>query len=394
MPIKNKIHASICALLLVIASFFATGTPSYAVPTQADLDAARARLEELGQEMGAIQSNLMEAEGALEATRNRIDETNASIERTQAELTERRDVLGKRMRSSYKSGSGTILDLFLSARDFEDIVNVIYYIDKVSESDARAIDEIQQLEKQLEEQRAELEATQKEQEGQITEIEAELQAYDAKLAEAQAYYDQLDAEIQAELARQAEEEARRQAEQAASQQSSGLSTVVDALDAGGGGSGDSGYPGESASSDDPGETSAPSGGSGNSVIASSDVISNAYQLVGMPYKTWWSGRNYGPDADGYDCCGLVATSYQMAGYSTPYATSVSGLMSWVQARGNWKSCNLSNYQEVLNPGDIIFCSYGHVAIYLGGEYMIHAPYPGQYVCVAWVYDCIGGGFGG
>ena len=114
----------------------------------------------------------------------------------------------------------------------------------------------------------------------------------------------------------------------------------------------------------------------------------------MPYKTWYSGRNYGPDADGYDCCGLVATSYQMAGYSTPYATSVSGLMSWVQGRGNWKDCNLSNYQQVLNPGDIIFCSYGHVAIYIGGEYMIHAPYPGQYVCVAWVYDCIGGGFGG
>ena len=394
MLIRNRIHSSACVLLLVLTSLLALSTPSYAAPTQADLDAARARLEEIGQEMGAIQSNLMEAEGALEATRNRIDETNASIEKTQAELTERRIVLGKRMKSSYKSGSGTILDLLLGARDFEDIVNVIYYIDKVSESDARAIDEIQQLEKQLEEQKAELEATQKEQEGQITEIEAELQEYDAKLAEAQAYYDQLDAEIQAELARQAEEEARRQAEQAAAPQSSGLSTVVDALDAGGGGATDSGYPDESASSSGSDEADAPSGDSGNSIVASSDVISNAYQLVGMPYKTWWSGRNYGPDADGYDCCGLVATSYQMAGYSTPYATSVSGLMSWVQGRGNWKSCDLSNYQEVLNPGDIIFCSYGHVAIYLGGEYMIHAPYPGQYVCVAWVYDCIGGGFGG
>ena len=63
-------------------------------------------------------------------------------------------------------------------------------------------------------------------------------------------------------------------------------------------------------------------------------------------------------------------------------------------RTSSKDCDLSNYQQVLNPGDIIFCSYGHVAIYIGGEYMIHAPYPGQYVCVAWVYDCIGGGFGG
>ncbi|HQE69883.1 MAG TPA: NlpC/P60 family protein [Atopobiaceae bacterium] len=389
MLIRNKLCSLICAFLLAFTSFFAFSLPSLAVPTQADLDAARAHLEELGQKMSATQSSLMEAAGALETTRNKIDETNASIEKTQAELTERRDILGKRMRSSYKSGSGTILDLVLGARDFEDIVNVIYYIDKMSESDARAIDEIQQLERQLEEQKAELEATEKEQEGQIAEIESQLQEYDAQVAEAQAYYDQLDAEIQAELARQAEEEARRQAEQEAAAQNSGLSTVVDALDAGNSGSYDSG---SSSSSSDSGSDSSSS--SGNSIVASSDVIANAYQLVGMPYKTWWSGRNYGPDASGYDCCGLVATSYQMAGYSTPYATSVSGLMSWVQGRGNWKSCNLSNYQNVLNPGDIIFCSTGHVAIYLGGEYMIHAPYPGQYVCVARVYDCIGGGFGG
>lgn len=386
MLIRNKLCSLICAFLLAFTSFFAFSLPSLAVPTQADLDAARAHLEELGQKMSATQSSLMEASGALEMTRNKIDETNASIEKTQAELTERRDILGKRMRSSYKSGSGTILDLVLGARDFEDIVNVIYYIDKMSESDARAIDEIQQLERQLEEQKTELEATEKEQEGQIAEIESQLQEYDAQVAEAQAYYDQLDAEIQAELARQAEEEAHRQAEQAAAQDS-GLSTAVDTIETNSGGTSD---PGGSSSSGDSSGTSQQQ----NSIVASPDVISNAYQLVGMPYKTWWSGRNYGPDADGYDCCGLVATAYQMAGYSTPYATSVSGLMSWVQGRGNWKSCNLSNYQDVLNPGDIIFCSYGHVAIYLGGEYMIHAPYPGQYVCVAWVYDCIGGGFGG
>lgn len=392
MFIRNRLCSLICAFLLVFTSLFAFSLPSSAVPTQADLDAARAHLEELGQKMSAIQSSLMEAEHALETTRNKIDETNASIEKTQSELSERRDVLSKRMRTSYKSGPGSVLDLILGARDFEDLVNVIYYIDKMSESDARAIDEIQQLEAELEEQKSVLEATEKEQQGQINEIESQLQDYDAQLAEAQAYYDQLDAEIQAELARQAEEEARRQAEQAAAQatEQSGLSTVVGVLDGGSSDSYDSGDSGSSSS----GSNSGGSSSSNNSIVASSDVISNAYQLVGMPYKTWWSGRNYGPDADGYDCCGLVATSYQMAGYSTPYATSVSGLMSWVQGRGNWKSCNLSNYQDVLNPGDIIFCSTGHVGIYLGGEYMIHAPYPGQYVCVAWVYDCIGGGFGG
>jgi cell wall-associated NlpC family hydrolase len=105
--------------------------------------------------------------------------------------------------------------------------------------------------------------------------------------------------------------------------------------------------------------------------------------------------NYGPNADGFDCCGLVATAYHMAGYSTPsYATSVPGLIAEMKSRGNWKDCNLSNYQSVLSPGDVIFCSTGHVAIYCGGSTMIHAPVPGSYVCYANVYACIGGGFGG
>ena len=97
---------------------------------------------------------------------------------------------------------------------------------------------------------------------------------------------------------------------------------------------------------------------------------------------------------GFDCCGLVATAYHLAGYSTPYATNVPGLMSWVKGRGNWKDCNLSNYSSVLSVGDIIFCSTGHVAIYAGGNQMVHAPSPGGYVCYARVYACIGGGFGG
>ena len=392
MRLTNKICALTCAFILALSTFAISVRPAYAVPTQDDLDAARAQLEQLGAEMASIQENLQKAECDLEETRNRIDETNAAIADTEAELDARRILLGNRMRSSYKSGRGTIFDLLFGARDFEDLVNIIYYIDKVSESDANAIDDIITLEKQLEEQKAALEIAQQQQEAQIAETERQLAEYDEKIAEAQAYYDQLDAEIQAELARQAEEEARRQAEleaQQAAEQNGGLTNVIGAIE-----TGDNGTQSGTDTPAGPTTTDEPTPAQYNSIVASPDVIANAYQLCGMPYKTWYSGRNYGPDADGYDCCGLVATSYQMAGYSTPYATSVSGLMSWVQGRGNWKDCNLSNYQQVLNPGDIIFCSYGHVAIYIGGEYMIHAPYPGQYVCVAWVYDCIGGGFGG
>ena len=99
--------------------------------------------------------------------------------------------------------------------------------------------------------------------------------------------------------------------------------------------------------------------------------------------------------EGYDCCGVVSTAYHLCGYSYPaYQAPVLSIMNSIKSRGNWKDCNLSNYQSVLVPGDVIIVTTGHVAIYAGGNQMIHAPLPGQYVCYATVYSCIGGGFGG
>ena len=355
---------------------------------ESQLSEVNARLEELGREIASIQQELMDAEECLEITRGEIEETQASIEETQAELEERREALGLHMRGSYKMGLFGMIDTLLGSTSFEDLINRIFYLDKISEASAADIAEIERLEQELADRQAELEQIQARQQEEIEACEAKVVEYESKIAEAQEYYNDLGAEIQAKLAeeeakraeeeakraeeaeaREAEEEAKRRAEEAARQAAlaaAGVQTSEDAAVA---------------------EQVAVATGS-------SDVVANAYTLIGRPYKTWWSGRNYGPDAPGFDCCGLAATAYHMAGYSTPYATSVPGLMNWVRSRGNWKDCNLSNIDQVLAPGDMLFCSTGHVAIYIGGGMMIHAPSPGRYVCVAPVYACIGGGFGG
>ena len=343
---------------------------------------AQVRLEELGEQIAAIQAELMEAEERLEDTRNQIAETSAQIEATRSELAERREALGTHMRGSYKMGSTGMIDTLMGATSFEDLINRIYYLDKISEQSATDISEIDRLEGELTAHEAELEEQQARQQDEIEATEAKMAEYEAKVAEAQEFYAALDAEVQealaAEEAKRAEEEAKRAEQEeakkaedeAARRAEEARRAAIEAMNAGG----------------DQQPVEAPAG--------SSDVVANAYALIGRPYKTWWSGRNYGPDAPGYDCCGLAATAYQMAGYSTPYQTPVTGLMSWVRSRGNWRDCNLSNVDSVLNPGDLLFCSTGHVAIYIGNGQMIHAPYPGRYVCVAPIYACIGGGFGG
>ena len=116
------------------------------------------------------------------------------------------------MRSGYKTGAVSFLDVLFSSTSLEDFANRIYYMDKVNEQDAETIGRINELEQQLEDEMATLEAQKVTQEQRLAEVEAKVGEYEALVGEAQEYYNQLDAEIQAELARQAEEEARRAAE--------------------------------------------------------------------------------------------------------------------------------------------------------------------------------------
>lgn len=376
---------------------------------QAQLDQARADLNSMGDQLATLQNALSTTTEALEATRSQVTETQEKIDATSAELEQKRGVLSGRMRSAYKGGSETALDVILGSTSVEDLVSRVYYLDKVNDSDANAIDEVRSLTEQLQQQMSDLESQQSEQEAQAEAAQQNLSSYESEVERAQSYYNSLDSQVQEALAK----EAAHQAEQSshgsttggisnavstventnAAQNNGGVANTDNATNKGdapaqdqtkpsagegpnGGGASDSG-------------TTTPSKGS-----AHPGIVSCAAQFLGYPYKSYYQGVNYGPNADGFDCCGLVATAYHLAGYSLPYATTVGGLMSYIKGRGNWKSCSLSNYQDVLAVGDVIFCSKSHVAIYAGGSTMIHAPVPGKYVCYANVYACIGGGFGG
>ncbi|MEE8674355.1 NlpC/P60 family protein [Tractidigestivibacter scatoligenes] len=392
---------------------------------QSQLEEARQRLESVGNTLSSLQDELMNAQVDLENIRYQVEQTTQQISDTQTQLDEKRQELGARMKSSYKSGSSSALDLILSSASFEELSSNIYYLDKVSEADAEAISEVQDLANQLAEQQSQLQAQQDEQEAKIEATQQSVDDYTAQVSEAQDYYNSLDTAVQEQLAKEAEEAQQQNAAASGvaaavataesangavstsaadtSSQSSdnGSSSGSSSSSSSSGGSSNSSSNSSSSSGDSSSSSGSSSSGSsssssgGGSKTYSSSVIANAAQFIGYPYKRWTQGVNYGPNADGFDCCGLVATAYHMAGYSTPsYATSVPGLIAEMKSRGNWKDCNLSNYQSVLSPGDVIFCSTGHVAIYCGGSTMIHAPVPGSYVCYANVYACIGGGFGG
>ncbi len=102
-----------------------------------------------------------------------------------------------------------------------------------------------------------------------------------------------------------------------------------------------------------------SGGKANRAIAF------ARAQLGEPYK--WGGA--GPSS--WDCSGLVMKAWGAAGVSFPHSASAQFTRS--------KRVSVGSVQ----PGDLVFWSNGsaksiyHVAMYLGGGKMIHAPRPGR-----------------
>ena len=115
------------------------------------------------------------------------------------------------------------------------------------------------------------------------------------------------------------------------------------------------------------------------------LIAAAAKEIGTPY-VWGGGSFDGPTGGGFDCSGLVLyAAYQASGgrIRLPHYTGdqihLGQPVSWADK----------------HPGDLIFFSYPgasgphHVAIYLGGDKILHAPRTGEDVRVGSVGEFSG-----
>lgn len=360
---------------LTAALVFGTCLPTaLAVPAGA-LEQASQQLETYGAELATLQGDLDAKTADLEMTAYRIGEKQSEITQTEEQLTVAKGILAGRMRSSYKLGPTSLLQVFLDAESLDDVISRVYYMDKVASHDAQAIADVRDLEGRLKTEKGELEAIHAEEQKAVDEIQAQVDDYTVKLEEAKAYYESLDAQVKQEVA----------AQQAAAQNANiavAINTVTETQeqapaqtpDA----AGNEAAAGETeATETTSSESSSSSGSSSGSVSRASGGggLGSAYSAIGSPYV-------YGADGPSeFDCSGLVCFCY---GYSRGRTTY--DLIDSLQSDGNWKSS-----MSELSAGDLVFTDYGHVGIYIGDGMMIHAPRPGRSVCTQEVWSCIGGG---
>lgn len=398
MNLTRTGKAAVCAgISLVLALAPVSTSVAYAVTnptienTSAELQAARAHLNELASQCETKFAELEDQQAELEVTRQQITDTEGQIEIKEQELTDARQVLSKNISENYKTGIN-FLSFLLGSDSFDDLVSRVYYADKVAAHQTEAISTVLTIQEELDTQKASLVSSQERQEelvAQTRETASELQQV---VTEQQNYVNGLDAQLQAEIAAQQEaerkaaeeqarkeaeerarqEEAQRQAEAAQQQQQQAAPTQQQQQT-----NNDEEEATNSSSSYTPTPSQSYSRPVSNYGSGVSAAIEYAKSQLGVSYS--WGGNAIAYQE--FDCSGLVWWSFQQAGISIPRGQRLSNgygssMIGWCLNNGGWTTS-----QANLQPGDLMFWgssveSTGHVGMYIGGGQMIHSNWNG------------------
>ncbi|ABG86564.1 NlpC/P60 family protein [Clostridium perfringens] len=369
------------------------------------IDGLSAKIEPLFFQVEKNKEEISKTEESISTVKVQIEESKKKIEKQQ-------EVLGQRIRATYKSGGqANYLTALLDSNGIGDFLSRVQAISKVMGMDKQVIDELTSEKEKLDSEVKELQdkttelnklnsETQSkidelnkmkaEQEGVIKDMKAEqekvvgelaplerqlMEPWTSKINSNSSLNDLNQAvtalrglrnqiktpEVDAEAV-QAIEKAKdlietKKAEEAVS------SAPNRGGDVNTGGSSSSASNGSSSSNS--GSTVAPP-----SEGAASAVVSYAYQFIGRPYVFGATG----PDT--FDCSGFTSYVYRNA-------------VGREITRTTYTQINQGRpvSRDQLQPGDLVFTNgVGHVGIYVGGGQMIHAARPGVGVIVGPIYN--------
>ena len=350
-----KIFAGMGIAAAAVTASLINTRPAFGV-TQAQIDAARSDydaaqklLDEISNEVSSMQASLNDTNSQIGTIsdqitdkQNQIDAKQKEISEKEAQIAEKRKSLGARMSDSYKAGPAGALEMILSSASFEELTSNIYYLDKISESDQKMIEEVKNLKAALEADKAALQSEKTELENKKAELEnlrasqeSKLNEISARQADAANVVSNLDDNVKQLIAQRDSEllAAQQEAERVAAQRS----------ESSGGGSSYSGGGG--------------GGGTSSAGSGSAAAVVNAAGYTGS------TGAGF--------CAAWVSNVFSNAGVGRFYGNAVDMYYSWCY----------STDQSAIEPGMIIAVPtlggsaaaliYGHVGIYLGGGIVRH-----------------------
>lgn len=361
----KAVTAGLVCVLTLTSSYPITA--AYAAQPS-EIQAASDKIDSLAAELKDCQNSLDENEGNLQKLATEIVNKEQEITQTTQKLDAAKEVLSKRVRSSYKSGVASMLELIMGSTSMEDLVSRIHYMDSVSQEDAHTINDVRDLSRELASQKSALEEQQAKEKAQGEKLQSQIDDIQSKLSEAQSYYNSLSAEAQAAI--------QKQAENTDSQAAYVIGAIQENSDNTQSAAGNSSAQSNNQNDDhnDGGSSSTPSPSRSNSYSDAGGPVANAYQFLGKGYRYIWGSSN--PSNGGFDCSGFTQYIFRLSGYSISRTTWTQ--RDEIKAKGNWKTS-----PSQLVAGDLVFFNgCNHVGIYVGGDQFIHSSSSRGPICVS------------
>ncbi|WP_218775313.1 PcsB-like coiled-coil domain-containing protein, partial [Collinsella vaginalis] len=207
--------------VVVLAGLMAFSAPLAMVPAayaetqssselNSELAAAQQKLAELSRNLEIAAAKADDTQAQLEETSSQIDSLQSQIAENEQKAEAAQASLKETVRSGYKDGNATLLDIVFSSKDFSDLTSRIFYASRTAEKNNEKITEVNDLIKTLDSQRDELSQKKSELDSLYQQQTETANALAASQSEAESYVNGLSSELQAALAAEREAQAAQQ----------------------------------------------------------------------------------------------------------------------------------------------------------------------------------------
>jgi cell wall-associated NlpC family hydrolase len=331
---------AVAAVIVVPALVGSLAATSSATTTKTDVEAARARLAQLNDQLAAAGEAYNEANVRLTEAEAKLADAKAAKDRADRQAAAARRRLSARAVQAY-TGIGSQLDVLLNAESFTDFSDKLEFMGTIAQSDADLATRADAAGQQAAWAAQDYENAVADAKAQVDAMRQQRERIQSMLTQQTNLYQQLNEQYQQQLRLQQLALQRAAAAEAAAAANADSSTPS---------------PPPPPPPPDPGGGYVPPANSS----AAQTAVDAAVSVVGTQYV--FGGASPG----GFDCSGLTMWAWEQAGVYLPHSA--------LEQYSSLPHVPLSQVQ----PGDIIYYNSegDHVALYIGGGQIIHARHPG------------------
>jgi peptidoglycan DL-endopeptidase CwlO len=365
VDVKRRQRA--CALFLAILTVAAicalpqTASADAIADKQAQANALASKIDELNHVIERNAEAANQAQIELDGLTQQVQDAQTKVAAAQAEHDKHEGELRDYAVNAYVHGTDAVSQQQASGIDPADQGQRQGYLTAASGNRQQLIDELRATEEDLKVQIGQLNEAKGAAEAKAADLQNQKSAAESAVSQQQGLYNQAQGEL-ATLVRQAQERAAAEQQAAAEARAKAAAAQAQASAppsaARGGGASAVARPSGGAAA-----PAAPAGPAPSAKGGAGAAIAEAQRQLGKPYA--WGAA--GPNA--FDCSGLTAWAWRAGGVSLPHFS------------GAQYSSTTHISMSAIQPGDLIFYESPdqHVALYVGGGQIIHAPHAGDVV---------------